>query len=164
MIFRRFSVFLLLKKSLNQFIAQYCPRADVSKGWGGADMRTPLDRGTGERERGRLASGPTGQCHKGGERRPGSARLQAGRPVMARAAARAHGCQRRQPAAGGGGGRRKDGGGGRSGGASGPSGGATRRAARQREREEERETDPHRGARPARGRSDGERQRRETGG
>nr|AAX95029.1 retrotransposon protein, putative, Ty3-gypsy sub-class [Oryza sativa Japonica Group]ABA91810.1 retrotransposon protein, putative, Ty3-gypsy subclass [Oryza sativa Japonica Group] len=32
------------EKSLNQFIAQYCPRADVSKGWG-ADLRAPLDKG-----------------------------------------------------------------------------------------------------------------------
>nr|CAE03178.2 OSJNBa0070O11.9 [Oryza sativa Japonica Group] len=101
-------------------------------------MRAPLVSGT-RGEGGVLAGGAHRAVAQGGRGAAGgSARLQAGRPVMARAAARAPGCQRRQPATGGGGGRRKDGGGSRSGGASDPSGGATRRAARQREREEER--------------------------
>nr|BAD10611.1 hypothetical protein [Oryza sativa Japonica Group]BAD16999.1 hypothetical protein [Oryza sativa Japonica Group] len=75
-------------------------------------MRAPLDRGTRERERGRLAGGTHRAAAQGGRRPVGSARPQTGRPVMARAAAREHGRRRRQPAAGGGGGRRKGGGGG----------------------------------------------------
>nr|BAD31886.1 hypothetical protein [Oryza sativa Japonica Group] len=67
MIFRRFSVFLLLKKSLNQFIAQYCPRADVSKGWGGADMRAPLDSGAKRGRGGGWQAGPLGSVTRGGK-------------------------------------------------------------------------------------------------
>nr|BAC20029.1 hypothetical protein [Oryza sativa Japonica Group] len=64
--FRRFTVFLLIKKkSLINYCAIYS-RADVSTGWRGADKRGPPVSGTG-RERGRaLVHGPTRQRLKGG--------------------------------------------------------------------------------------------------
>ncbi len=64
--FRRFTVFLLIKKkSLINYCAIYS-RADASTGWRGADKRGPPVSGTG-RERGRaLVHGPTRQRLKGG--------------------------------------------------------------------------------------------------
>nr|AAP20852.1 retrotransposon protein, putative, Ty3-gypsy sub-class [Oryza sativa Japonica Group] len=71
---------------------KYYPLADVSKGRGGADMRAPRVSGS---KGGEVAPGgwaPPGGGSKGrrGRRRPGSAQLQVGRPVMASSGGGAH--------------------------------------------------------------------------